>query len=447
VVTTGESVPTIDNVLESWKLAGVRNVRFELPDMHGTSRSKIVPIGHTARYAQHGLNMYGGTVVLDSRSDVVPGTLYNEEVAYGDQLLWPDPATAAIVPWAEATGRMICDTTWPDGRPLAAAPRYVFQRVLDRCHRLGYEVLSGIEPEFYLVDGMSRSQLFDGHHIFNTPRNTYVPLIERIIAEMGQFGIDVITANCEYAGSQWEINFAPARGMAGPDIAFSFKNGVKEMAQREGFIATFMSKPFVQSAGSGAHNHISLIDLSNGRNAFADPNNEWGLSKTGRSFIAGQLRSAPSIYALLAPTINCMKRRRPHTFSPTNVSWGIEDRSAFVRLKQGTPEELHVENRAPTGLSNPYLATAALLGCGLLGVEDELELEPPAHAPAEEDPTKAPLPESVSDSLALLASDSRLSDLLGPEFLQAYIAMRRYELGRFADHVTDWEREEYLELY
>ncbi len=142
-----------------------------------------------------------------------------------------------------------------------------------------------------------------------------------------------------------------------------------------------------------------------------------------------------------------MKRRRTHTFSPTNVSWGIEDRSAFVRLKQGTPEELHVENRAPTGLSNPYLATAALLGCGLLGVEDELDLEPPAHPPAEEDPTKTPLPETVSDSLALLASDSRLSDLLGPEFLQAYIAMRRYELGRFADHVTDWELEEYLDLY
>ena len=231
---TGDSVPTIDNVLESWKLAGVRNVRFELPDMHGTSRSKIVRMGHTGRYAQHGLNMYGGTVVLDSRSDVVPGTLFNEEVAYGDQLLRPDPATAAIVPWVEATGRMICDTTWPDGRPLEAAPRYVFQRVLDRCHRLGYEVLSGIEPEFYLVDATSKAPLFEGHHIFNTPRNTYVPLIERIIAEMGQFGIDLITANCEYAGSQWEINFAPARGIVGPDIAFSFKNGVKEMAQHGG---------------------------------------------------------------------------------------------------------------------------------------------------------------------------------------------------------------------
>ena len=129
--------------------------------MHGTSRSKIIPIDHVERYARDGLNMYGGTVVLDSRSDVVPGTLYNEEVAYADQLLRPDPRTAAVVPWADATARMICDTYWSDGRPLGAAPRHVFRRVLDRCHELGYELLMGVEPEFYLLDGETRQPLFE----------------------------------------------------------------------------------------------------------------------------------------------------------------------------------------------------------------------------------------------------------------------------------------------
>src|SRR5688572_27739333 len=109
----------VERILADWRKRGIQNVRFELPDMHGTSRS-----------------------------DVVAGTLYNEEVAYGDQLLLPDPATAAIVPWAEATGRLICDPYWADGRPLAAAPRHVFRRVLDRCHEIGYEPLLGVEPEF-----------------------------------------------------------------------------------------------------------------------------------------------------------------------------------------------------------------------------------------------------------------------------------------------------------
>ena len=183
-------------------------------------------------------------------------------------------------------------------------------------------------------------------------------------------------------------------------------------------------------------------------NAMADADDaEAGLSAVGRSFVAGQLRQARSIYALLAPTVNCLKRRRTHTFSPTNVSWGLEDRSAFVRVKGGAIEARHVENRAPTGLANPYLACAALLAAGLLGIEERLELEPQARPPAEEDESKEQLPTTVEESLSLLEADGKIVALLGDEFVKAYGVIRRYELQRFADHVTDWEIEEYLELY
>jgi glutamine synthetase len=438
---------SIERQLAQWKERGVRNVRFELPDMHGTSRSKIVPIDHAAGYAKDGLNMYGGAAVLDSRSDVVPGTLYNEEVAYADQFIRPDPATGAVVPWAEATARFICEASWADGRPLAASPRQVFRRVLDRAHELGYEPVIGMESEFYLLDPQTHKPLFTGYHIFNSVRNTWVPAIERIIDQMREHGIDIITANCEYAGSQWEINYTPGRGMAGPDKAFSFKNGVKEIARREGLLASFMSKPFADSAGCGQHTHISLLRLDGGKNAMSEDGAEHGLSKIGRQFIAGQLRHAPSTYALLAPTLNCLKRRRRHTFSPTNVSWGPEDRSALVRIKGGSAESRHIENRAPSGLANPYLVGAALLASGLLGIVDQLELEPAAHPPAEEDESKAKLPTTLEQSLGLLEGDDGIKELLGEEFITAYTVMRRHELQRFADHVTDWELQEYLEIY
>jgi glutamine synthetase len=447
MTTAEERSVGVEDVLAGWRAQGIRFVRFELADMHGTSRSKLVPIEHAGRYAEEGLNMYGGTVVLDTRSDVVPGTLYNEEIGYADQRLKPDPATAAVVPWATATGRMICDAYWDDGRPLGAAPRHVFRRVLERCRELGFEPLVGIEPEFYLLDADTRRPLFEGYQIFNTVRNTWVPAIERIVDQAREFGIDIITANCEYAGSQWEIVFGPSSGMAGPDAAFSFKNAAKEIAHQEGLLATFMSKPFDDSAGSGAHNHVGLVTRDGDENAMSDPADEWGLSNTGRSFIAGQLRHALSIYGLLAPTINCLKRRRTHTFSPTNVSWGLEDRSAFVRVKGGSARSKHVENRAPTGLSNPYLSSAALLGAGVLGIADELELEPPARTPAEEDESKPKLPTTVEESLQALEGDAKIVELLGQEFVTAYTVMRRHELQRFADHVTDWEREEYLEVH
>src|SRR5256885_3464595 len=161
---------SVEQVLDGWKGRGIRNVRFELPDMHGTSRSKLVPIEHAADYATDGLNMYGGAAVLDSRSDVVPGTLYNEEVAYADQLLYPDPSTAAIVPWLEATGRFICDAKWADGEPLAASPRHVFARVLERSRQVGDEPGMGVESEVYLLDDETHRPLFSGYHIFNSVR-------------------------------------------------------------------------------------------------------------------------------------------------------------------------------------------------------------------------------------------------------------------------------------
>jgi glutamine synthetase len=446
-VSTGLQAPSVEALLSTWREQGVKNVRFEIADMHGTSRSKIIPMGAVSGYVRDGLNMYGGTVVLDTRSDVVPGSLYNEEIGYADQLLRPDLATAAIIPWADATARFICDPYWHDGEPVAAAPRHVFSRVLAMCRDLGYEPLIGIEYEFYLLDGETREPLFDGQHIFNTVRNSWAPVIEELIDHLGAFGIDIITANCEYAGSQWEINFAPGRGLLGPDQAFSFKNAVKEIARQAGYVATFMSKPFSGRAGSGAHTHITLLETSLHTNAFVGTDPVSGLSEVGKSFLAGQLAHARSVDALVAPTLNCLKRRRRHSFSPTNISWGVEDRSAMVRVKSGPSENRHLENRAPSAMSNPYLASAALLAAGVLGIQNNATLDGAGRAPAEEDLSHQRLPTSLEESLRALEADSEMASILGEEFVRCYLAVRRHELARFADHVTDWEREEYLELY
>jgi glutamine synthetase len=440
---------SVTKILEGWQKDGVGFVRFELPDMHGTSRSKTIPIAHAFGYAERGLNMYGGASVLDSRSDVVPGTLYHEERGYGDQLLFPDAESAAVVPWAERTGRLICDAQWYDGTPLEATPRHVFRRALDRAREMGFEPLMGSEFEFYLLTGDTHEPLFEGYQIFNTVRNDYVPTIRRIVEQMQQVGVDIITANCEYAGSQWEINFAPGRGLAGPDNAFTFKNGVKEIAKQDGYLATFMSKPWPTSAGSGCHTHLSLLHADSGENAFGDPGDPQGMNDTARSFIAGVLTYARAIDAVIAPTVNCLRRRRRHTFSPTNISWGLEDRSALVRVKGGSPSDKHVEYRAPSALSNPYLVGAALIQAGLRGVEDKLEAPEPSKpgVPAEDDESLEKLPTDLAESLDAFEAEPATREFLGEDFHTAYVTMRRYELSRFGDWVTDWERQEYLELF
>ncbi len=439
----------VGSILDGWREHGVKWVRFELPDMHGISRSKTVPIEHAAGYADSGLNMYGGTAVLDTRSDVVGGTLYNEERMYADQLLHPDPATAAIVPWADRTARFICDSTWYDGTELEATPRSVFRRALDRCRSMGFDPVIGFEFEFYLLDPDTHEPLFSGYHIFNTLRNDYVPTIHRILEEMPRIGVSIITSNCEYAGSQWEINFAAGRGIEGPDLAFTFKNGVKEIAKQDGLLATFMSKPFADSAGSGCHTHISLVSSQDGSNAFADDADPLGISDVCRSFTGGLIRYAKPIDAVIAPTINCHRRRRRHTFSPTNISWGLEDRSALVRIKGGSAASRHIEYRAPPAMSNQYLVGAALLSAGLKGIENKLDPGPSSKpgVPAEDDPEFEKLPTSLEDALEAFEAEPAVKEFFGQEFVAAYTAMRAHELSRYADWVTDWERQEYLELF
>jgi glutamine synthetase len=440
--------PTISELVRSWEQAGIRYVRFELPDMHGGSRSKIVPLGHVEGYATRGLNMYGGTVTLDSASSVVGGSRYNEEVSYADQLIAPDLETAALVPWEAATARLICDGAWPDGRAQAAAPRQVLKRLLARAADRGFLVRAGLEYEFYILDRAGQPT-FGGIHIFNSIRNTYVPVVARILDEMPRAGVDLITANCEYGPSQFEINFASSLGVRAADDGFTFKNGVKAIAHQLGYNATFMTKPFADQSACGCHLHVSLASRETGRNVFLDGQDPAGLSRECRCFIQGMLDHAAASMALMAPTPNCYHRFVPHHFAPSNVSWGIEDRSAMIRAKSSRDENTHLENRAPTALSNPYLAMAAVVAGGLLGLErgQPAETPPAGLGPAEDREGYEPLPGGLDESLAALEADRELGALLGQEFTQVYAAIKRFELKRFRDHVTDWERNEYLELY
>jgi glutamine synthetase len=214
-------------------------------------------------------------------------------------------------------------------------------------------------------------------------------------------------------------------------------------------LATFMSKLSSTSAGSGAHLHVSLLDSKTGKNAFADSRSATGLSTLALQFVAGNIEHAAAVYAFAAPTVNCLKRRRPHTFSPSNISWGVEDRSALIRVKQGSMSSRHLEYRAPSGLANPYLTLAAFLAAGIVGIENKLKPPRPSEfgKPAEDDARNAPLPWTLHESLAALDASAALRSILGDEFIDIYLTVKRHELRRYEDHVSDWEVHEYAELY
>ena len=442
-----KSGDAIGRIVADLKKKGVQFVRFETPDLHGVARSKLVPIERVESYARAGLNMYGGVLALDTASSVVPGALYNEQMSYADQRLIPDLDTIAPVPWADNTWKVICDGQWEDGRWLEASPRRIVRRLLDELVRLGFTAEMAHEFEFYLLDRETMKPFFPGVHIFNNTRNEMLPVVRELMTQLRAAGLDMMTANCEYSPSQFELVYRHEAGMKGADNAFTYKNGVKEVVTKAGQHATFMSKMASDVAGCGAHFHISLLDKKTGKNALIDKGGVNSLSPVARHVLQGLMDHGRGAMALFAPTPNCYHRLKPHTFAPSNVSWGLEDRSAMVRVKYAGEPSMHLENRVPSGLANPYLIVAGTLACAILGLREKRPLQPSCDGPSEENPNLPKFPRSLEESLAALESDKALADLLGPEFVSVFTVVKRYELARFRGHITDWERTEYLDVY
>jgi glutamine synthetase len=436
---------------------GIEFIRFEQSDTHGISRSKTVPVKHFEYFAQRGLNFLLGHLGFDAQAQVAPGTGYLEELGFPDSLIRPDLATLQILPWASKTARILCEPYYLDGRPAMAAPRLVVKRVLEELAGMGYRLLSGFEYEFYIVDAHTRQAPFPGIQIFATLRNNFnEALLYEILRHMVSMGVDIITANAEYGPGQLEINFAPAWGVTAADQAFTFKNGVKEIAQRHQLIASFMTKPQIDQSANGCHFHQSL--WQGDRNVFLDASSDDGLSDLCRQFLAGQLVHAPAICALAAPTVNCAKRFRLYSFAPTNATWGIQNRTTGIRVKATRDEATHIENRIGCGASNPYLLMAACVVAGMDGLRNQLEPPAPVAGIAYGLEGVADLPTRLEDAVDALEQDAVLQAALGSEFVKLFVAVKRHEINKakaalsdygtpeFSQRVDDWERNEYFEF-
>jgi glutamine synthetase len=456
--TSGRTAPLA--ALEKRMAAdGIDFVRFEQSDTHGISRSKTIPVNHVGDFAENGLNFLLGQLGFDAQAGVAPGTGYLEELGFPDARIRPDLSTYRVLPWADKTARLLCEPYYTDGRPALAAPRTVARQLLRELEDKGYRFFSGFEYEFYIVNRETRQPPFIGIQIFATLRNNFdESLIHQILRGMSAVGVDIITSNAEYGPGQMEINFSPSLGIEAADNAFTFKNGVKEIAQRNGYMASFMTKPYADQSANGCHYHHSLVDVKTGRNAFATRDGSEALTDTGRWWLGGQMAHARAITALAAPTLNCYKRYKLYSFAPTNATWGHENRTVGWRTKGLGGTGAHIENRTPGGASNPYLVMASVLAAGLDGLKNKIK--PPAE-------TKGiaygltgvtDLPTRLEQSLDALESDSTLRAALGEEFIKLFIAVKRHEIGKakaaipeydspdFNNTVHAWERNEYFEF-
>jgi glutamine synthetase len=258
-------------------------------------------------------------------------------------------------------------------------------------------------------------------------------------------GLEPLASNHEYGRGQFEINVRHAPAVESADRAFRLKWVVKELAAREGLLATFIGKPWNDDEGSGFHLHISLTDQS-GANLCADQNGENGLSDLSRHFVAGVLEHAPALMGFLNPTVNAYRRIHPEALVPTRVNWGHDNRFTYIRIPRERDKATRIEVRVADGAANAYLAYAAVLFAGLDGIKRKLEPPVPLagliyELPEEEQGIE--LPSTLPDALQAMNEDQVLKEGLGEQLVDTFLTIKNYELDRYRKWVSDWEFTEY----
>jgi glutamine synthetase len=434
-------------------------IRFESPDVNGISRGKLVALANFERAVEKGLAMVSDLLTWDPQADVAwLGTGYAEDLTFSDLVFRPDLSTFKVVPWADHTARVLGDLYFYDGRPAMGSSRHVFRHVLDLAREMNYFCRSGHEYEFYILNPETAEPIFGGHQIMTTLKHEAHPILRDIQRHMTRMGIEITTCNTEWGPAQYEINYSPADGISGADQAFTWKNGLKEIAEQHGLLITFMTKPWIDKSANGSHFHISLIDAHSGENVFYDQNSPDSLSDTCRWFIGGQLAHARALAAVLAPTINCCKRYQPNSYAPNSISWGHENRSVGIRVKAWRGKGTHIENRMACGSSNPYLVAAASLAAGLDGIRRKIEPPEPISTNAYKLDNLERVPRTLEEGLEALRADEALLELLTREGMQTFIVDKQYEIAKakavipdygspeFQARVDQWERDEFMEL-
>jgi glutamine synthetase len=421
-------------------------VRVSYPDLLGVDRGRDVLVEQLAAAEGHGLAFCRAVYHTSPTGDVVPvqGGL---EAGLPDILVRPDLATLTRLPWEPNAAWCLGDAITPDGQPAPESPRTVVRRVADQIAGLGLSLICGPELEFFVcerdADGSWRRYANDLGNVYvvgrkGDPRG----LLLRMLRQLRDAGLQVTAANHEFSPGQFEINLGHSGMTDAADRSFRLKSAVQEIARQQDLLATFMAKPFNDEGGSGFHVHASLND-GTGANIFGDPGAPDGISATGRYAIGGVLRHARAMSALLNPTINSFKRFGPDTLAPWLIDWGLDNRSAMVRIPPERGPAARMEVRLGDAAANPYLGIAAVGAAVFLGIRDKVE-PPPKLEGYGYDPASADmLPARLADALGALEVDTELGDVLGRYFVDSFLAYKRNEIERFERFVTDWEFREY----
>ncbi len=379
------------------------------------------------------------------------------DVSQGDLAIVPDPDTFVVPSFTPEVGRFIGNLHEKDGSTSPLCTRSIYARVLDLARSRSYRFRVGFESEFHIVkregEKLVPADLSPVHS--QNGYNLHHLLIADIIAALRSVNVSPLKAHIEGGRAQMEVDVAHAEGLKPADDVVYFKDAVRTVTRRHGYLASFMPKIGHEWWGSGLHLHMSLWD-SRGNNLFRDSSDKkgLGLSRVAKHFIGGLLTHLRALSAVAAPTVNSYKRILPGRWNADAVMYGPGARGAAVRIPDERGKATRIECRFPDGSCNPYLAMACILAAGLDGIE--LELDP--GEPTTFDTSFMTdgeirgrglrlMPRSLGEALAEFENDALFRETLGEAVFEEYIRNKSFDIAQAADKVTQWEVDHYLDYF
>ena len=385
-------------------------------------------------------------------------------VQESDMRLVLDPETYAVLPWSPdeyRRARVFCDIYKPDGDPFEGDPRGVLKKVLRIINEKGWVFNIGPEPEFFLFKRNGAEDIhpvpYDVGGYFDFSASDEATLVRNeLMHALIEMGLDVEMGHHEVARGQHEIDFRYGDALRAADNVITMKYTVKAIAAKYNLIASFMPKPIYGVNGSGMHAHQSIFS-KDGENLFFNDKDEHHLSELAYKFLAGQLKHARSMSAVLAPTANSYKRLVPGYEAPIYIGWAQINRSALIRIPRyttGRSKSVRLELRCPDPSANPYLAFAAMLAAGLDGIENDLVCPDSLHnlniwnltKEEREEKKIESLPGSLAEAMHEFESSEVMKSALGPVICNVFSRAKWAEVDEYRTRVTDWEISRYLEL-
>ena len=443
--------------MERWlRERRVTEVECLVADLNGIARGKILPASKFVRsVVEDSLRLPEIIFVQAVTGDYPdPQTDRVTDPAVRDVRMRAEPRSLRLVPWyAEPTAEVICDCVHHDGQVVDIAPRQVLRRVLNAYAEHGWRPVVAPELEFFLTKvnedpdypleppvGRSKRPESARQSYGIEAVNEFDPIFEDVYDWCEAQEIDIDTLTHESGAAQMEINFNHGDPMELADQTFLFKRTLRQAALKHGIYATFMAKPMTGEPGSAMHIHQSVFDAATGQNLFAADGDGW--SELFKNHVAGLQRYLPAAMPLLAPNVNSYRRLRKHSDAPINLHWGWENRTVGLRVPDSAPQARRVENRVAGADANPYLAIAASLACGFLGMVEQLEPTRPIEGSAYR--LAQTLPRYLSDALDQLRRAKPLRQMLCEDFVEALIMVKEVEHEAYQRVISSWEREHLL---